>query len=210
MEICMFLKTFSNPMRTPAKSHFWYQYAPPPKAISGTTNCTTTCNTEVKKKILLLPDAELFVACYYYKPAECFASSYYCVSTYSSSLSLITFSSVSILILQWLSSSHILTQHRESRETLEWLKKLKNLKADSEIIFCIYIYIYGWTPSRGSRPLEGATLSREPPRGGSQHPTNQPLPSSFPNKHFANLCPYPLPPLPSPLPNKHLANLCGL
>ena len=46
---------------------------------------------------------------------------------------------------------------------------------------------FGCTASRRSRPLEGGTLSREPPRGGSQHPTNQNLPSPLPRKHLGNL-----------------------
>ena len=45
----------------------------------------------------------------------------------------------------------------------------------------------GCTASGGSRPLEGATLLREPPRGGSQHPTNQILPFSFTNQLLRNL-----------------------
>ena len=42
----------------------------------------------------------------------------------SSSLSLLTFSCVPILNTQWLSSPHILVQHGESHDTLQWLKQL--------------------------------------------------------------------------------------
>ena len=59
----------------------------------------------------------------------------------------------------------------------------------------------GCTASGGSRPLERATLSREPPRGGSQQPTNQLLPPPLPNKHFRNHSsqpPTPSPPAPKP------------
>ena len=68
-----------------------------------------------------------------------FRSRFYVISICSSSLSLITFSCVSILILQWLSSPHILTQHGLSHDTLQWLKKLKGFKADSDNPISLYI-----------------------------------------------------------------------
>ena len=54
-------------------------------------------------------------------------------------------------------------------------------------------------------PLEGAAPSREPPRGGSQHPTNQPLPPPLPNKPLANLC-TPNPPSCPPNPSTPLSH----
>ena len=59
----------------------------------------------------------------------------------SSSLSLITFSCVSILKLQWLSSPHALTQHGGSHDALQRDKKLNGFKADSGNHIFIYIYI---------------------------------------------------------------------
>jgi len=67
-------------------------------------------NTNIQKKDIII---------YYH---------YYCFSMCSSSLSLIC-SCVSILILQWLSSPHILTQHGLSHDTLQWLKKTKRLQS---------------------------------------------------------------------------------
>ena len=67
-----------------------------------------------KKKILLLWLLPTFY--------RMFRSRYYFVSICSSSsLSLVTFSCVSVLILQWLSSPHILTQQGLSHDTLQWL-----------------------------------------------------------------------------------------
>ena len=61
--------------------------------------------TEVNKKIIIII-------------TEIYASITYYFSMCSSSLSLVC-SCVSILILQWLSSPHILTQHGESHDTLQ-------------------------------------------------------------------------------------------
>ena len=71
------------------------------------------------------------------------ATGYYCFSMCSSPLSLIC-SCVSILILQWLSSPHISTQHGLPHDILQCDKKPKGFKADSDnpISLNIYIYIY--------------------------------------------------------------------
>merc|ERR1711966_30095 len=78
-------------------------------------------NTNIQKKDIII---------YYH---------YYCFSMCSSSLSLIC-SCVSILILQWLSSPHILTQQGLSHDTLQCDKNENGFKADSDnpIFICIY------------------------------------------------------------------------
>ena len=90
-------------------------------------------STEAKKKnilLLLLLSLLLLLLLTFYRM---FRSRCYFVSTCSSSsLSLVTFPSVSILTLQWLSSPHILVQHGLSHDILQRLKKLKGFKADSD------------------------------------------------------------------------------
>ena len=69
-----------------------------------------------------------------------FRSRDYCFSICSSSLSLLTYSCVSILTLQWLSSPHNLVQHGESHDILQ-CDKLKGFKADSDNPISLYIDI---------------------------------------------------------------------
>ena len=112
-----------NPTSRPHDSDLWHPCrhppAPPPPAPPPAP--------PRQKKILLLL-LLLLPTCYYF------------VSMCSSSLSLITFSCVSILTLQWLSSPHILVQHGLSHDILQWLKKLKGFRVDSDNpIFYIYI-----------------------------------------------------------------------
>ena len=66
---------------------------------------------------ILISNIYIYIYCYYIP-----ASGYYCFSICSSSLPL-TCSCVSILILQWLSSPHILTQHGLSHDILQCDKK---------------------------------------------------------------------------------------
>merc|ERR1711966_393765 len=66
---------------------------------------------------------------------------YYLFSICSSSLSLLTCSCVSILILQWLSSPHILTQHGLSHDILQCDKNENGFKADSDNPISLYVYI---------------------------------------------------------------------
>ena len=87
------------------------------KPIPCTTTCTTNCTTEAKKKntslLVLLPT--------FYRM---FCSRCYCFPMCSSPLSLLTYSCVSTLQMQWLSSSpNILAQHGESQLTLQCDKK---------------------------------------------------------------------------------------
>ena len=79
------------------------------------------------------------------------------------------------------------------------LRFFEELALFRRTLLCLLFRFEDWRtsvirPLEGVDPLERATLSREPPRGGSQHPTNQTLPSSLLHKNLENLCPYPLPP----------------
>ena len=60
---------------------------------------------------------------YYYYYIHATYSRYYFMSMCSSSLSLLIYSCVSVLTLQWLSSPHTLVQHGLPHDILQWLNK---------------------------------------------------------------------------------------